>query len=437
MNSIEAPRPLNLGEILDRTVQLYRERFLVYLGIAIIPTGTVLLVAGGIILGLTWYGTSLAGTSATPFSSPATTKLIVFSVVTVLLVAALPVMLGVSSLSAAAMNHAAAAALSGKRPTIRGSFSEAWRRGWMYVGLYVLQALIVWVAPVGVWFVAFTFLTALMVGARSAAGQAAGALFGLLTLAGFAAIAGYALWMLLCTSLAFPGCVVEKIDAGAALKRSFRLSKGTRGRIFILYLLGAVLGWILSMVVTVIFVIAAAMIPLLNSPQHAQAMGMAMIFLIYGSSFAVQAFTKPVYAIALMLFYYDQRIRKEGFDIEWMMERAGLMPGEAPAPGGETVTRPGEALAFSGAIVAVPGEEPATPSGALTNTAPNGEAGPAAGNGSASAPIDDSVALPVEIDAVFVGQASEQAAPQSAPEPSQPAEAIEATPPAQPETGVP
>jgi hypothetical protein len=149
--------------------------------------------------------------------------------------------------------------------------------------------------------------------------------------------------MLLCVGLAFPGCVVEKISAWKAVRRSFRLSKGTRGRIFILYLLGAVLGWILSFVITVIFVIVAAMTPALNSPQHAQAMGMAMLFLIYGSSFAVQAFTKPVYAIALMLFYYDQRIRNEGFDIEWMMERAGLMPGEATAPSGEVVATPAAA----------------------------------------------------------------------------------------------
>jgi hypothetical protein len=28
--------------------------------------------------------------------------------------------------------------------------------------------------------------------------------------------------------------------------------------------------------------------------------------------------------IALVLFYYDQRIRKEGYDIEWMMQQAGL-----------------------------------------------------------------------------------------------------------------
>jgi hypothetical protein len=36
---------------------------------------------------------------------------------------------------------------------------------------------------------------------------------------------------------------------------------------------------------------------------------------------------RPVYGIALVLFYYDQRIRKEGYDIEWMMEQAGLTTG--------------------------------------------------------------------------------------------------------------
>jgi uncharacterized membrane protein len=60
---------------------------------------------------------------------------------------------------------------------------------------------------------------------RLAGGQAAGALVGLLTLAGFMALAGYALWMLLCVGLAFPGCVVEKISAWKALRRSFTLSK--------------------------------------------------------------------------------------------------------------------------------------------------------------------------------------------------------------------
>jgi hypothetical protein len=36
----------------------------------------------------------------------------------------------------------------------------------------------------------------------------------------------------------------------------------------------------------------------------------------------------PLYPIALTLLYYDQRSRKEGYDVERMMEAAGLL---APA----------------------------------------------------------------------------------------------------------
>jgi len=40
--------------------------------------------------------------------------------------------------------------------------------------------------------------------------------------------------------------------------------------------------------------------------------------------FLLQVLLAPISVIALVLFYYDQRIRKEGFDIEWMMQQAGL-----------------------------------------------------------------------------------------------------------------
>jgi hypothetical protein len=64
-------------------------------------------------------------------------------------------------------------------------------------------------------------------------------------------------------------------------------------------------------------------------------MATILVFVYYGSGLAVQAFTKPVFGIALVLFYYDQRIRNEGFDIEWMMQRAGLVaPVAMPAATG-------------------------------------------------------------------------------------------------------
>jgi hypothetical protein len=34
------------------------------------------------------------------------------------------------------------------------------------------------------------------------------------------------------------------------------------------------------------------------------------------------ALIKPIYSIGLTLFYYDARVRKEGFDLERMLERS-------------------------------------------------------------------------------------------------------------------
>ncbi len=62
-----APRlaPSTLGEILDRTVQLYRSNFLLYLGISLVPTAVVIIPACGVVLFLAWLG-SLGGGLATP-----------------------------------------------------------------------------------------------------------------------------------------------------------------------------------------------------------------------------------------------------------------------------------------------------------------------------------------------------------------------------------
>jgi hypothetical protein len=49
--------------------------------------------------------------------------------------------------------------------------------------------------------------------------------------------------------------------------------------------------------------------------------------------FFTNSFIGPMYATGLTLFYYDQRIRKEGFDIEWMMQAAGMtVPALAAEP---------------------------------------------------------------------------------------------------------
>jgi hypothetical protein len=65
---------------------------------------------------------------------------------------------------------------------------------------------------------------------------------------------------------------------------------------------------------------------------------------IYFFYAVIGAVVGPLYPIAITLFYYDQRVRKEGFDVEWMMEAAGLIaPGSAASGDAASVPVPSSA----------------------------------------------------------------------------------------------
>jgi hypothetical protein len=138
----------------------------------------------------------------------------------------------------------------------------------------------------------------------------------------------YAIWMALRYSLAIPASVVENLKARVAIRRSIDLTRGARGRIFVLGLLIAVIQ---------IGLIAITQLPFFmmvfkDIKQHAQLpvwIQIAQQFV----TFLTTSFIGPMYATGLTLFYYDQRIRKEGFDIEWMMQAAGLtVPASSAQP---------------------------------------------------------------------------------------------------------
>jgi hypothetical protein len=321
----DPPRPSSLGEILDRTAYFYRSRFLVLFGIAAVPTAVVLVFASGVFLFFAWFGS--AGAGSVPNVEAGLLAGLLLVAIGLL---ALPIFLGLTALATAAMNHAANQAWRDEKITIRAAYRAAWRKGWRYIGLYALEALLIGVAPFVAGFLLLVFSAGATALAKSAGlGASVGALFGIVAFLFVVALLAYFFWMLLRLSLCFPACVVEQIRPWAAIKRSTTLTKGTRGRIFLLYLLGTALNYLLSMVVTVPILIVTALMPGANSPQHEQTTGMVMLFAMYGAAFAIQAFTRPVYGVAFILFYYDQRIRQEGFDIEWMMQQAGLV---APAP---------------------------------------------------------------------------------------------------------
>ncbi len=174
----------------------------------------------------------------------------------------------------------------------------------------------------------------------------------------FAAIVAV-LWLALGYSLGLPVCVLEEKPAWESLQRAWKLSQGTRGRIFVMILLVialAIAASMLAAIPTLIIVSVATAIG--NGAWYSTTALVAAEIVRVVADFGLQVLLAPISSIANVLFYYDQRVRKEGFDIEWMMQQAGLaQPVSAMPPIEIAGVTPIEGAGISGPIGA-----PDTPS---------------------------------------------------------------------------
>jgi hypothetical protein len=132
-------------------------------------------------------------------------------------------------------------------------------------------------------------------------------------------------WMLLRWALSIPASVMENLGVHRALKRSSVLTKGGIGRIFVMLLL------VVAITIVIQYAIQIPMFFLLWKSRGVLTLSTQIVASL-GGSFS-GAFVLPIYSIALTLFYYDQRIRKEGYDVEWLMEQAAVTHGAAPLEG--------------------------------------------------------------------------------------------------------
>ncbi|MEU5164653.1 glycerophosphoryl diester phosphodiesterase membrane domain-containing protein [Streptomyces sp. NPDC020875] len=186
---------------------------------------------------------------------------------------------------------------------------------------------------------AVTFLVPLMGAAVLAVGILPGALIGgvggtaLALLGGFAALP-VAMWLLVRFALAPPALMLERQGVADALRRSAKLVNGAWWRVFAVLLLTLLLTTIVQMVIDMPFGIAAIAIDgsstdYLYSNQFS---GFSWTYLIVTGVGAVigSMITLPIAAGVNVLLYVDQRIRREGLDIE--LGRAAGLPGYGAAP---------------------------------------------------------------------------------------------------------
>jgi hypothetical protein len=113
-------------------------------------------------------------------------------------------------------------------------------------------------------------------------------------------------------ALAIPVVVLEPgRSPGAALSRSWELTRGSRWRIFGL---GVTLLVLLYIPVLAISGLLAIFLPHADSAGFAAASVPTIVALAIGG--LVQLFIYPLFYCVLTVTYYDLRVRKEGFDLE-------------------------------------------------------------------------------------------------------------------------
>lgn len=148
----------------------------------------------------------------------------------------------------------------------------------------------------------------------------AGLLVGIVVMFGFVLLIVpgiiFSLWFTLTT----PAIVVENMRATEGMSRSKGLASGNLGKIFSTLF-----------VVAVISAIAGGVIGgiggVLGGRMFGDSVGAEFVMQLFG--ILAQVVTAPIWAVAIVLLYYDLRIRKEGFDLE-MMARDFEIPEAQP-----------------------------------------------------------------------------------------------------------
>jgi len=297
-------RPMSTGELLDRTFALYRKNFLLFLGIAVV-THTIYLAYALLTVG-----------SATPHAGRLGTYYLHlglnWSVATLVL-----------TISHAATVKAVAAVHLDQPISVWASYRDLRGRMVSVFGVLAFIFLIAGLITAVLAVVAAFILGLIVVAAGSHGGpRSAAATLGL-GFGMFAAMFAIFVAVYVRYALAIQACVVENLSAWASMKRSVFLSKGGRGRIAAVYVVFVILSWIAAL--TLAWLARAAGIPL-----HSR---IASLILIDLASFASGSLTSPLATIGISLLYYDERVRKEAFDLQLMLSSLSApTPTEVAAP---------------------------------------------------------------------------------------------------------
>ncbi|HEX4005087.1 MAG TPA: hypothetical protein VHX60_02820 [Acidobacteriaceae bacterium] len=297
-------RPLSTGEVLDRTFQLYRSRFALFASLSALPAGVSFLVQTIQVFTMQGEKVFANGKHVIVATHPIATA--VTSIVSGLLTFAL------YGITQAATTWAVSEIYLGNPAVL----SKAWKAATAHWVRYILVMLrmywsIFWVP--GLAFAAAVILFAIprVRGSSTPFSSLAIVVYVLIGVGSVGCI--YSIFAALRVALSIPASVIESLRPNAAIRRSMALLTERKIRIFLLWLLIVAMSLVIVIIMTPLSMIAA-------QSHGAERYILQMVSLT--ASFLSRLVIGPVGAIAICLFYFDERVRREGFDIEFLMQRA-------------------------------------------------------------------------------------------------------------------
>jgi hypothetical protein len=292
-------RPMTLGEVLDRTFKLYKENFWLFAGIVALPY--LILVIFSVVYSSLLLGPGLTG------AGPGQTVEMLGEAAASMLLYGLIYLLVFASAQAATV-----AAVSDLYLGREVRLSQAYVRVRGRILTVLLTMFLVVLLSLSPVLLAAIFVPLLM---RNRA-------FAVLTLPLMVAILVLSIMMLCRTALAVPAATLEDVGADGAIGRSFRLTKGSAAQIFAVYVLLLFLTFLAMLIFQFPFLAAE------GSLLKPHALSLAMRVLQGVSSWVSGVIVAPIGTIAFALIYYNQRVRKEAFDLEKLI--ASTEPGDTP-----------------------------------------------------------------------------------------------------------
>lgn len=299
----QALRPMSTAQVLDRTFFLYRNNFWLFAGIAALPPAFLLVaqLLGAMLSSrsdsLSSSGAAIAGMAAIGIGAIIGVVLYVIGY----------------ALATGASVYAVSRKHLGQTITITEAYNSVKDRVGSIIGTSVLQGLLFAIVG-GLAVLIAAGITSVLISAMGTIGVA-------IVVPVWAALIFFLIKFGVRYMIAIPACVLEKLSSSQSLSRSFSLAQGAEGKLFVTVLLNGVI----VIALTFFFMIPSLVITGVSATKGVTPPLWSQIIEMV-ASFLASTLSTPISLIAFSLVYYDQRVRKEAFDLTLMMEAIGQAP---------------------------------------------------------------------------------------------------------------